>query len=203
MKRFYIIFLAACILFSVLMYFPIWWFLAGVVLLLIFIAYRFYLGRLRLMESRNEGLQQQLEQLHTQLDQSIYKEQKASKEAEQVKQAKQELLAVVSHEIRTPMNGVLGMLALLTGTNLTREQGEYAESIRSCGESLLTTVNDILVNDLLNFSKFDQDEHPLENKDYDLRNCLEEVLDMFAVPTAAAGVELLYTIDENVPEQLV
>ncbi len=203
MKRFYIIFLAVCILFSVLMYFPIWWFLAGVVLLLIFVTYRVYLGRLRSMEARNEGLQHQVEQLHTQLDQSIYKEQKASKETEQVKQAKQELLAVVSHEIRTPMNGVLGMLALLTGTNLTREQGEYAESIRSCGESLLTTVNDILVNDLLNFSKFDQDEHQLENRDYDLRNCLEEVLDMFAARTAKAGVELLYAIDEDVPEQLV
>src|ERR1700733_3753686 len=168
MKRFYILFLAACILFSALLYLPIRVFLGGVAACLIFAAYRFYLTRLRSMEARNEGLEDQVEQLHTQLDQSIHKEQRASKEAEQVKQAKQELLAVMSHEIRTPMNGVLGMLALLTETSLTREQREYAESIRSCGESLLTTVNDILVNDLLNFSKLDQDEKQLENKDYDL-----------------------------------
>ncbi len=203
MKRFFIIFLAVCILFCALLYLPIWCFLAGIFACMTYIAYQFYLARLQSMEARNEGLEQQVEQLHTQLDQSILKEQKASKEAEQVKQAKQELLAVMSHEIRTPMNGVLGMLALLTETSLTREQREYAESIRSCGESLLTAVNDILVNDLLDFSKLERDEKQLENRDYSLRNCLEEVLDMFAVRTGAAGLELLYAIDEDVPEQIV
>jgi signal transduction histidine kinase/CheY-like chemotaxis protein len=202
MKRFFIIFLAVCILFSAFLYLPIWCFLAGIFACITYIAYQFYLARLRSMEARTEGLEQQVEQLHKQLDQSIYKEQKASKEAEQVKQAKQDLLAVMSHEIRTPMNGVLGMLGLLTETKLTREQSEYADSIRSCGESLLTTVTDILVNDMLNFSKLDQDEKQLENKDYDLRNSVEEVLEMFAVRTAQAGVELLYAIDEDVPEHL-
>ena len=170
---------------------------------MIVICYRFYLARLRSIEARTEGLQHQMEQLHSQLDNSIQREERAVREAGQVKQAKQELLAVISHEIRTPMNGVIGMAQLLSETTLTREQREYMETIRKCSEGLLITVNDLLVNDMLNFSKLDQDSSQLENKDFDLRNCLEEVLDLFSLKTAAAGIELVYYIDQDVPEQIV
>jgi signal transduction histidine kinase/DNA-binding response OmpR family regulator len=204
MKRFYVIFFALCILSSALLYMvSIWWFLAGAAACMIIIAYHFYAARFRSIEARNEGLQHQVEQLHLQLDQSILKEERSGREADQVKQAKQKLLAVMSHEIRTPMNGVIGMSLLLSESALTREQSEYTETIRSCAETLLTTVNDILVHDLLNFSKMDQEGKQLENIDFDLRNCLEEVLDMFSTPCGAAGIELIYCIDGDVPEQVI
>ena len=202
MKRFSIIISVAGIV-VVAMNYSIWWFLAGVGVFMLFIAYQFYMTRLHGVEDRNAILEQQVGELHDRLDSSILKEQKTRREAGEAKEFRQQLLAVMSHEIRTPMNGVLGMATLLAETPLNKEQQEYTETIRQCGETLLTTVNQILVNSMLNFSKSDNESKKLENKDFDLRNCLEEVLDMFAVSAGTAGLDLLYDIDSSAPEQIM
>jgi len=203
MKKFYILLFAVPVLLFTILYVSIWWFLAAVAVVMIFTAYRFYAVRLSAMRTENEILEQQVEELHIQLDNSIVKEQKATKEAENVRQLKQQLLTIMSHEIRTPMNGVMGMSLLLTDTPLNTEQQEYVKTIRNCGESLLTTVNDILANDALDFSKLDREEKKLDYKDLDLRDCVEETLDMFAGKAAKAGFDLLYEIDANVPAQII
>ncbi len=203
MKKFYVIFFAVCIVFFALMYYSIWWFLAGLGSIMIFTAYRFYAVRLEAMHARNEVLAQQVDQLHVQLDNAMHKAMKTNKEIEQMKQVKQQMLSVISHEIRTPMNGIMGMSLLLKETRLSNEQQEYTETIRSCGESLLTTVNDMLVSDILNLSKRNTEEQKSENKDFDLRDCVEEVLEMFAAKTSVTGVDLMYDIDESVPLQII
>jgi signal transduction histidine kinase/DNA-binding response OmpR family regulator len=203
MKKFYIIFFTGCVLFSVLLYFSIWWLIAGVALVILFTAYRYYSQRLKVFEASISNLEQQTEELEIQLDRSIAKEQKATKEAGMIRQLKQELLTIISHEIRTPMNGVLGMALLLEDTPLTKEQKEYLDIIRKSGHSLLTPVNDILVNDILDYSKLQQKGMQLEYKDFGLRDCVEEVLEMFAAKAGKANVDLLYFIDENVPEQIL
>jgi signal transduction histidine kinase/CheY-like chemotaxis protein len=203
MKKFYVVFFAVCIIFFALMYYSIWWFLAGLTTIMAFAAYRFYAVRLEAIQARNELLAHQVEQLNTQLDNSLLKEMKTSKEVEKMKQLKQQLLSVMSHEIRTPMNGIMGMSLLLKETPLTNEQREYTDTICSCGESLLTKVNEILANDVLDLSKINTEEQKLEYKDLDLRDCVEEVLQMFAGKAGKAGLDLMYYMDHSVPPQII
>ncbi|MGA2230403.1 MAG: ATP-binding protein, partial [Tepidisphaeraceae bacterium] len=127
---------------------------------------------------------------------ALHQEEKLA--AESASRAKSEFLARMSHEIRTPLNGVVGMIDLLSATDLTDIQQRYAQLARDAADSLLRVINDIL-----DFSKIEAGKVEIEAIELDLPRLIEDLTSLLAPVAAKKNLRLECQIDGQVPRRLL
>ncbi|SIR48822.1 PAS domain S-box-containing protein [Aromatoleum tolulyticum] len=120
--------------------------------------------------------------------------QQASSDAEQASRAKSAFLAAMSHEIRTPMNGVIGLVDVLSRTELTEQQADLVKTVRESSTSLLGILDDVL-----DFSKIEAGRMEIALAPVVIEDIIESLCSSLAPVAARQGVDLSVFVAPDIP----
>ena len=114
--------------------------------------------------------------------------------AEEANRAKRQFICSVSHELRTPLNAIIGMIDLMRGTSIDREQQEMLDSMTTASQVMLSQIEDVL-----DFSKIEAGKMSVENVDFDLCQLLQSIIDIFRFQINSFQIELVHSLDSEIP----
>lgn len=129
---------------------------------------------------------------------TIRKIKNLEKEKKEINLIEHEAIATITHELRTPTNGILGLSNNLLDTELSVNQREIINLIKSCCNNMNTTIND-----LLDYEKIQNDKLILELREFSFRNFIQNIVDFNKIRIYDKGLKLLFNISNDIPNHLI
>ena len=136
----------------------------------------------------------QIVKKNKELEDITLKAKKSEEDALKANETKSQFLANMSHEIRTPLNAIIGFSDILSNSNMETENKEKAEIISKSAKALLNIINDIL-----DISKIESGKYEISKTNFDLKDLLDQIVQLYAVNTKQKNIRFLYTLDESIP----